>query len=318
MLNILSMSDSRENKKILVVDSGKNNLDKMLDHFGFEIRVSVNPEKIIDEAKKFGPNLIVGDFFNNHREGLISDIREDASLSNLPVILCAEKKNIASVIRKINGNVNDYLVRPFGREEVAARIERVLKRHENVLNTNPLSHLPGNISIKTEYNKLIERQESFSMIYLDLDNFKAFNDYYGYSKGDEVIKFVADLCKFEAHFADRLGFDNFVGHIGGDDFVIIRSAEKINEFCENFILQFDQRIRNFYQEEDISKGFIRIKDRKGKVTSFPIMSISMAVVINRPENSFHFGEISRRGSEIKKYLKLHKGSNFLVDRRTGR
>ncbi len=302
-------------KKIFIVDSGKSQLKPILEDLGYNCNFALEPEFLIDQAKDFQPNLILGDFYEKNQELLINQLREDSDLNNTPIILCADKKNITTVIKRINGNVNDYLVKPFEKEEVFARIGRVIDRHEKLLNSNPLSHLPGNISIKSAFTKLNNMNKSFALLYSDLDNFKAYNDIYGYSKGDEVITYVARLLRQSAMTDENDDFETFVGHIGGDDFVVIRTIENLSEFCEKLILNFDSGIKEFFKDEDRKKGYITSYDRKGNVMQFPLMTISLAVVVNEPPNSLHYGEISLKGSEIKKYLKSLTGSNFLIDRR---
>jgi GGDEF domain-containing protein len=259
--------------------------------------------------------MILGDFFESSQEAFIDAVRSDRTLGPVPVILCTDRRRITEVIRKINGNVNDYLVRPFEKEEIAARIDRVIERHEQVLNSNPLSHLPGNITIKNEVTRLTRARKRFALIYVDLDHFKGYNDYYGYSRGDCVIAFLAELCR-ERLFRETPGdIEPFAGHIGGDDFILVRSPENVEEFCENFIRDFDRRLPRFYDPADRAKGFIATRDRRGVLRRFPLLSVSMAVVRNTASHPMHFGEMSRRGSEIKKYLKTRSGSHYLVDRR---
>lgn len=309
------MNISEASKKIFVVDSRRQNLKKILSEIGFNSLENSNPANLLEEVKAFKPNLIVGDFYGDIQESLISTLRKDLYMGNIPVILCADKKNITRVIRKINGNVNDYLVKPFRMEELSARIERVLTRHEKVLNTNPLSHLPGNISIKAKVSELNDHKKDYAVIYMDLDHFKPFNDFYGYSRGDDVIRFVADLCRKYSQGTEANPSSYFAGHIGGDDFVIIHPKETIHTYCEKFIQEFDVKIKEFYNPRDLKKGYIRIENRKGKRQRFPMMSISLAVVCIDAKSPLHYGEISLRGSEIKKYLKSFKGSNYLIDRR---
>lgn len=310
------MNTSENSKKIFIVDSQSQNLKKILSEIGFNSLENSDPRRLLEEIKAFKPHLILGDFYGTIQESLITELRKDLYLGNIPVILCADKKNITRVIRKINGNVNDYLVKPFKMEELNARIERVLTRHEKLLNTNPLSHLPGNISIKAKVLELNEHKKDYAVVYMDLDHFKPFNDFYGYSRGDDVIRFVADLCRKYSQGTEANPSSYFAGHIGGDDFVIIHPKETIHSYCEDFIKEFDEKIKEFYNPKDLKKGFIRIQNRKGIIERFPLMSISLAVVCIDALQPLHYGEISLRGSEIKKYLKSFKGSHYLIDRRT--
>lgn len=309
-------AEEKTYKKILVVDSGKNRLGNVLSDIGFTDILRSNDPLFIEQARKYRPNLIVGDFYDKKQEQMIECLRDDYDLHNTPVILCTDKENIANMIRRINGNVNDYLVSPYKKEEVEARIQRVLERHDKLLNSNPLSHLPGNHLIKSHITNLSKNKQDYALVYIDLDNFKAYNDHYSYSKGDEVIQSTAALLS--QHITRDNDFDrkiSFTGHIGGDDFVFVRPKNKLRNFLESVVKDFDEQIKSYYSSEDLQNGFIITKDRKGNEKKFPLMSISLAAVINPGKNPMHYGELSLRGSEIKKYLKTQQGSGFLIDRR---
>jgi len=303
-------------RRVFVIDSGRSNLLPVLKEQGqFNIKHISSSDHFMRKAKSFNPNIIVGDFLCHDQEHLINLVREDYILNNTPVILCANNRNLTKMITRINGNVNDYLVVPFETEEAIARIGRVIDRHEKVLNSNPLSHLPGNILIKDHVSQLNKKNEDYALIYLDLDNFKAYNDYYGYSKGDEVIKFVAELCRDSILEKGIENSKSFIGHIGGDDFIVVRSVNEIEEYCQILVDKFDENIKYFYNEVDRDNGFINSFDRQGCSKQFPIMTLSVSVVIKDGSSKMHYGKLSRKGAEIKKFLKALSGSNYLIDRR---
>ncbi|HHT9137921.1 MAG TPA: GGDEF domain-containing protein, partial [Candidatus Wunengus sp. YC60] len=146
--------------------------------------------------------------------------------------------------------------------------------------SNPLTGLPGNISIRTFFEKQIKTNQDFACVYFDLDNFKAYNDYYGFCKGDEIIKRTAYLI-MEVFKSSRIGY---IGHIGGDDFIAVIHAEEIQGLCTRFIREFDAMVPTFYAEDDMKNGCIETLDRKNEKCKFPFMSISLAVVTSH-ENS---------------------------------
>ena len=160
----------------------------------------------------------------------------------------------------------------------------------------------------------IKRKELFSFCYLDLDHFKAFNDRYGYAKGSEVIKATANAVEKSVL---SLGFaDDFVGHIGGDDFVVITTPDRHCALCERIIRNFDEMIVHFYDAADIARGGIEGKSRQGEKKSFPIMTTSIAVVTNEKrtlENHVQVGEIA---ADLKDYAKSMPGSSYAVDQRS--
>jgi len=184
------------------------------------------------------------------------------------------------------------------------------------LDANPLTKLPGNLAIEKELLTRLNDTEKFSFCLVDLDNFKAFNDRYGYARGSDVIKWLAEvLSKIRADLGTS---DDFLGHIGGDDFVIICSPERVHAICNKIIEEFDRGIVNFYDPEDVKKGFIVSVDRNDNPAIFGIMTISIAVVntdrtlIREPK------EVALKVTELKQYAKTFAKSLYIMDRRRSR
>ena len=181
------------------------------------------------------------------------------------------------------------------------------------LDASPLTRLPGNLAIEQVLKGKMERGENFALCYVDLDDFKAFNDKYGYAKGSDVIKMTGEALHYaKDEYADQ---QDFVGHIGGDDFVLITSPEIVENVCQAILNEFDRLIPDYYQAEDRAKGFIEGTDRYGVKRRFPIMSISIAVVSDVKRTFNSPVEIAKVATEIKDYVKSLPGSNYLVDRR---
>ncbi len=178
---------------------------------------------------------------------------------------------------------------------------------------NPLSGLPGNVEIEHKVRDLLEKDISFAVLYCDLDNFKAYNDVYGFQKGDEAILYTRD-CMLEAaeHNMDAL---TFVGHEGGDDFIIVAGFQQWEPLVKELLDRFDRDVPSFYSEEHQKLGFIETLDRKGSPARFPLLSLSVAVVVNHHKQFDAFAEISRVAAELKKYAKGQTGSSYAVDRR---
>ena len=178
---------------------------------------------------------------------------------------------------------------------------------------SPLTGLPGNVQIHAELKKRLLNKEPFSVLYLDLDNFKAYNDVYGFLKGDEIIKFTADTIVSCVHTIMSEG--TFVGHIGGDDFVAIVPTLSCEKLCQTIIAHFDNHVTAFYTPEDSEKGYIEVANRKGIIEQFPLTSISIGVVtadVNRFYNILEIGEV---GAQVKHAAKSVMGSSYSVDKR---
>ncbi len=194
--------------------------------------------------------------------------------------------------------------------------ERLMKIEEAYKDASPLTGLPGGIAIENMVKQRIERNEPFAFCMIDLDNFKPFNDRYGYARGNAVIKMTAEIIQSATK---ELGNEtDFVGHIGGDDFALIACPEKFEKACNRIIEEFDRRIVEHYDEEDLKKGCIVSVNRQGVKLSFPIMTISIAAVNSLKSKVNNYIEVGEIVAELKKYAKQFSVSNLVIDRRGGR
>lgn len=200
------------------------------------------------------------------------------------------------------------LSRAFG--DMAVRIKHL---EEMYLDASPLTHMPGGIAIENLLKKRISSGQQFVFILLDMDNFKAFNDYYGYAKGSELIVAVSQIIESTVK---ELGSGNdFVGHIGGDDFAIITENAFVSVLSNNIIQRFDKKVREFYSPEDRERGYIVSENRQSRETKFPIVTISIAVVTNQNRTFASHIEVGEIAAELKEYAKSIEGSVFVVDQR---
>jgi len=188
------------------------------------------------------------------------------------------------------------------------------KMKERAENANPLTKLPGNNVIHEEINKRINANRKFVVVYSDLDNFKAFNDKYGIGAGDKAIKMTADIMR------DSLkklgGPDDFLGHEGGDDFVLLTTPARAEQITKYITDEFDKCVRELYKKEDLETGFIIAHGRDGNIQKFPIMTLSLAGVSNEKRALASYGEITNICAEVKKKAKAIPGSVFVMDKRT--
>jgi len=243
----------------------------------------------------------------------LKSFKKDNLFSHIPVVLLVSPEWEKEGIDWDDYAVEDYLATSFRTEELANRIALCVSRFFRALDPNPLTRLPGNTSILREIQQSLDLGKNVAIAYLDIDNFKAFNDRYGFARGDEALRMTARILSNVVK--DYRSEDSFVGHVGGDDFVFIIPADTIDEACKRLIASFDSIIPSLYEEEDRKKGCIISKDRAGKKQTFPLMSVSIAVVANEGKKLSHYGEVSEIASQIKKHVKKLSGSNYLVDRR---
>jgi len=189
----------------------------------------------------------------------------------------------------------------------------LVKLKERAENANPLTKLPGNLVIREEVEKRIAQSSKFVVIYADLGEFKAFNDKYGIAQGDEAIKLTADI--FRESVQAEGNQDDFVGHEGGDDFILLTTPEKAQKISDHIIAEFGRRVRGLYTAEDLQQGYIVSKARDGSIKQFPIMTISLAGVTNAHRTITSYAQVTNIAAEVKKKAKSMEGSVLVMDKR---
>lgn len=241
----------------------------------------------------------------------LNDLKGDPMFHQIPVLaILPEHFNLSNWDDLL---IEDYIWRVDFEKDFILRVNLSIMRSERIVEINPLTRLPGNISINRELQERIARNENFSFGYADLDFFKPFNDRYGFSRGDEVIKITGRLILNIIKNKQPQG--SFIGHVGGDDFVFIIDSALAEDAATDILGAFDRIIPTFYDPEDSAQGFIKSFDRKGTAATFPIMSISIGITETRARSFTHYGEITELAAEMKKHAKQFKGSCFKSDRR---
>jgi len=305
-------------RKILVVDDEKYVVElirDILESGGYRVIPAYSAREALEKVYIESPDLILLDILMPRVDGyqVCREIRKDILLSNIPVIMLTVKGAEKDEIKGLGIGADDYIVKPFRPGVLMARVKMVLKRTLRGLEANPLTRLPGNTAIIEEMEDRIDSNRLFAVLYLDLDNFKAFNDRYSFEVGDKVIQQTARIIV--KHVKDLGDAEDFVGHIGGDDFIAITSPDRVDTICSAIIKSFDKEIVKFYSAKDRAKGYIIAKDRQGRINKFPIMTITIGVVTNRKRKFSHKGQVAAVGAELKKYGKSLEGSNYVIDRR---
>jgi diguanylate cyclase (GGDEF)-like protein len=306
--------------RILTVDDDPDILDvlelTLSDHY--EVFQARDGKSGLEMIQKKAPDLIICDYMMpamNGRE-LCKAVKKDLLWRHIPIIMLTGKGEVHDRISGIEAGADDYIVKPFDPDELLARIKSILKRTVATLDANPLSHLPGNTSIAEEFQRCIDSGAIFAVAYADLDKFKAYNDKYGFEKGDEVIR---ELARILIKVVRGKGGPNaFIGHIGGDDMIFIVDNDIMDETCREVIREFDAKVPSFYPPEDRTAGYIISNDRQGKEQRFSLISISIGVVSNAAQKISHMAQISEIGAELKKYAKGLEKSNFVRDKRQGK
>ena len=303
---------------IYVIDNEealKESLDKMFKDEN-EYKFKKVDSKRIDVALKNIPSLIIinDDTLNEDIIEVCKRIRSNEDNSITPIIVISSNKEKSHRIEILKECVEHYIKAPIDEEYLYYTVKNLIRLLYINRRVSPLTGLPGNVQIQAEMKKRLLNKEEFAMLYLDLDNFKAFNDVYGFLNGDEIIKFTA---KTIVKNVDELTKeDSFVGHIGGDDFVAIVSAnEDYENICQNIIAEFDKGVVKFFNDEDIERGYLEVPNRKGVIEEFALTSISIGVVVADKGRFHNVLEIGEVGAQVKHLAKTTVGSAYSIDRR---
>ena len=258
------------------------------------------------------PNLLILDLSAaSNTVDPLRMLKEDPLFAGLPVLAILDERNPLPDWATVM--VDDYIWKRDLEGDIVGRVRLCLLRSQRVVEVNPLTRLPGNISINREIQIRLDRKEAFALAYVDLNHFKPFNDRYGFSRGDDVIRIAGRLLLNVVKNKQPQG--SFVGHIGGDDFVCITDPELIEETCREMIAAFERLIPTFYDPEDRETGIIESRDREGRMRSYPIIGVSIGVARTEKGVFSHYGELTGLASEMRQFAKQHRGSCYRINQR---
>lgn len=307
-------------KKILIIEDTefmKKLISDVLKEADYEVVTASSGEEGLQKAREEKPDLVLLDVVMPGMDGfeVCKILRDDESNNLMPIIMLTAQENEDDKLEGLELGADDYIIKPFNSRELVSRVRNTLKRIDRNRWGNPLTGLRGNIEIQSEINQRIAKNKLFAVIYGDLDNFKAYNDVYGFASGDRAIKLTADVLIDAATSFGNAG--DFIGHIGGDDFVIVTTPDKVDAICENIIKTFDIKIKELYCKEDVDRGYIVTSNRQGQIMKFPLVSISLSVVTNEERELISHVQVAEIAAELKKKAKAMPGSVYVKDRRRG-
>lgn len=276
---------------------------------------NINPDKLELSLKSIPSIIIINEeSINEDVLELCEKIRKNEDNSITPIIVITADDSKEHKIDILERSV-EYVI---SKKEIKDYLYYIIKNLSRLLTVNrtvsPLTGLPGNLPIQTELKKRLLKKEPFVVLYIDLDNFKAYNDVYGFLKGDEIIKLTAKIITKHIHALEST--DAFVGHIGGDDFVAITNDDIDYEaICQDIIAEFDVEVLKLFNDTDIERKYIEVQNRKGVMEQFPLTSISIGVVVADAKRFSNILEIGEVGAQVKHLSKTTMGSSYAIDRR---
>lgn len=305
--------------RILVVDDDPDVslfVEINLRDAGFGVELAADGIQALEKTRETEPDLLVLDIMMPRLDGLevAERLRSDHRTRHIPIIMLTGKATSADRVLGLTAGADDYVIKPFDPVELVARVKGLLNRTREMRSLSPLTGLPGNLQIQERLTQAVETSAPFALLYADLDNFKAFNDRYGFLRGDTAIQRLARVIQDVA--LESVGTSAFVGHVGGDDFVVLCPPDSAERLAEAIAETVDQQVPSLYDPEDREAGSIEVIDRRGTAQRYPLLSVSVGVATTDRRAFTHPGEAVSVATELKEYAKRIGGSSWAVDRRT--
>jgi diguanylate cyclase (GGDEF)-like protein len=271
----------------------------------------LNGEDAVQFALREIPHLIVIDFMLPGLSGydLIRRLREHPKSMHIPIIVVSSGCSPAEKVRAFELGVDSYLTFPFDPLELLAHVRRQLRRVQQTF-LSPLTQLPGGLQLERAIHYTLSSLEPWSILYVDLDNFKAFNDVYGFHAGNNMILLVSRICQSVVY--EYGNAEDFVGHIGGDDFLIVTTPDRATTLYRHILERYKRESVPFYHPDDLARGSINGVDRKGKPYQFPLVSLSIGIVSDQMCDPRSIEEIGSLTAEAKRHAKLSSNNVFHI------
>jgi len=285
---------------------------------GFDVLVAHDGEEAQRVIAQRLPDLALLDVMMPKLDGveLCRRLRSDPLTASLPVIMLTAKSLSADKVVGLTAGADDYIIKPFDTLELIARVRSTLRRNAEMRAVSPLTGLPGNYRINEEIASRAAGVLPIAVCHVDLDNFKAFNDRYGWLRGDDVITLLASSLKAAAGEAGEPV--PFLGHVGGDDFVVICAPEQVEQLTARVLELFDMGVVGLHDVDDAASGFITVLDRQGNERRYPLVSVSIGVAMTGRRAYRDHREIVAVATEMKAVAKQTRGSSVAIDRRGDR
>lgn len=301
--------------KILIADDDLEILELLkftFENEHYSVVTAVDGLETVDKVSTEKPDIIILDINMPKLSGfeVCEKVRADSSTCLIPIIILTSLTKTKDRITGIKLGADEYMSKPFEPFELLARVEGLLKRMKESLAANPLTGLPGNISIEAEIKRKLDKGKLFSVMYIDADNFKAFNDKYGFEKGDNIIRLMAVILR--TAIAELGGKEDFLGHLGGEDFVVITKPKEVKTLSEKVIQVFDSLIPAQYDEDVRSRGYIWGLNRQNQEIKYPLMTISIGAVSVEPKKFRHYSQVVERAKDTLSVAKSELKSNYKV------
>lgn len=306
----------RDEATILVIEdepSLAELLSTILTTEGFRVCSAMTGEDGLRQALQAPPGLILLDLNLPVISGfeVLRALRTNAKTLYIPVVILSARKDIQDKLAAFEMFVNDYLTKPFDGDELLARV-RAHMHHARSPLLSPLTQLPGGVLVEFAISQRLADGAPWAFLYLDLDHFKALNDAYGFHRGNEMILLLTRAVTQGVR--DHGNPPDFIGHIGGEDFVVLTTPDRVHPLCQAIIRRFEEESRRFYRAEDLARGAFYAQGRDGQAQYFALVTLSIAVVCaaaGRPVRDVE--HLSRIAAGVKQRSKAVQGDCYIID-----
>lgn len=307
-----------ERARILVVDDEENLRNILVFQLrgeGHEARGLGRGEETLPTALTWKPDIVLLDLMMPGMDGfaVARALRANPQTAGLPIIVITARGDAATKLQALVAGAHDFLVKPYSWEELLLRVQGVLELSRRHQGQGSFTGLPGSADIEAELTRLMNSDEDFAFLSIDIDHFKRFNENFGYATGDEVLGMLARLLSDVLE--EENGEVRFVGHLGGDDFVVLASSPVAQRVAEKLTQKFDNESRGYFEPKDLERGYFEMVNRSGRREMVPLLALTIAVVDNVRGRELHVRRLADVAAELRRYGKSRPGSIVVTERR---
>ncbi|MFZ5855874.1 MAG: response regulator [Chloroflexota bacterium] len=288
--------------RLLVVEDDNDIANMLKIYFGgmdYEVDIAPRGGLALEKTRTVLPHLIVLDIMLPDIDGyeVCRTLRTNTRTSHIPVIFLTQKDERSDKLQGLELGADDYITKPFDIEELKLRVQGAIRRSERESLTDPRSGLPAGRLIEEQLRRII-RQEDWALLDLRVNNFEPFRDVYGFVAGDDVLRFTAMLL---SEVVDELGSSSdFIGHAGGDNFIIITKYDVANAIRDRVKARFAEEVQTHYNFMDRQQGFIQVPKAEGGVTQVPFMTLAVGMVSPAQQSFSDIREITELAAEARR------------------
>jgi len=309
---------STQPARILVVDDEENLRNILVFQLrgeGHEVRGLARGDEVLPTALSWKPELVLLDLMMPGMDGFAVSraLRANAATATLPIIVVTARGDAGTKLQALVAGAHDFLVKPYAWEELLLRIQSTMELSQRHAGQRSFTGLPGSAATESEIVRLMNSEEDFAFLSLDIDHFKRFNENFGYERGDEVLEMLARVVNDVLD--ERETKTRFAGHLGGDDFVVLVDTPPAKAIADALIARFDTESRGFFPPRDLERGYFELLNRGGRREMVPLLALTVAVVENVRGRELHVRRLADLAAELRRYGKSRPGSIVVTERR---